>query len=205
MRGRYMAFRQKMNKLNLNIEPSFESHDFQVRIIIDRNDIFPELLGLDPIDFFKQNFRKSNSEIIIARCECGVIGCCDTTAKIELDKTSIIWEISNSTTYRFNIAEYTACINETKKDKTWETVERKMERKIGSEFINYKYLNEYKLDWVSLRNTDNKIKISFSKPNPKGYTDQEIFKIEWNGINQEEAINNVIRLRDTSGKFEKYQ
>jgi len=194
-----------MNRLNLNIEPSFESNDFQVRIIIDNDDIFPELLGLDPVDFFKQDFQKPNSEVIIARCECGVIGCFDTTAKIEIDETSIFWKISNSTKYRFNIAEYNTCINDTKNDESWETVERIMERKIGSEFINYKYLNEYKLDWVSLRNNDNKIKISYSKPNPKGYTDQEIFKIDWNGINQDEAINNARKLRDTSGKFQKYQ
>ena len=194
-----------MNRLKLNIEPSFESHDFQVRIIIDSIDIFPELLGLDPVDFFKQDFQKSNSEIIIARCECGIIGCFDTTTKIETDETSILWSISNSVKYRFNIAEYNNCINETRNDKTWETDERKMERKIGSEFISYEYLNGYKLDWVSLRNNENEIKISYSKYNPKGYTDQEIIKIDWNGLNQDEAINNARKLRDTSGEFQKYQ
>lgn len=194
-----------MNKLRLNIEPSFESYDFQVRVIIDDIDIYPELLGLDPIDFFKQNFDKPNSEIIIARCECGVIGCFDTTSKIETENNIIIWNTSNSLKYKFNRNDYLNCINQSKNDKTWETSERKIERIIGSEFIDYTYLNEYKLDWVSLRNSENVIKISFVRKNPKGYSDQEIIKVNWNGEKEQEAIQYAKKLRDTSGKFQKYQ
>jgi len=194
-----------MNKLILNIEPSFESYDFQVRVIIDDIDIFPELLGLDPVDFFKQDFDKANSQIIIARCECGVVGCFDTTSKIEIEDNFIIWNTSNSLKYWFNKNEYLNCISQTKNDKAWETLERKIERIIGSEFINYTYLNEYKLDWVSLRNKENEIKISYTRNNPKGYTDQEIIKINWDGTKEEEAILKARKLRDTSGKFQKYQ
>ena len=196
---------RKMNKLELNIEPSFESYDFQVRIIIDCNDVYPELLGLDPIDFFKQDFYKPKSEIIIARCECGIIGCFDTTTKIEIADNMIFWSTSNSEKFKFNATEYANCIDQAKNDKTWENIERKMERIIGSEFINYTYLNEYKLDWVSVRNSENQIKISYTRDNPLGYTDQEIFKIDWNGVNQEEAIQKAKNIRDTSGKFQKYQ
>ena len=194
-----------MNKLKLHIEPSFESHDFQVKIVIDEVVLFPDLLGLDPADFFKQDFLKTNSEIIIARCECGIIGCFDTTSKIENIKNSIIWNISNSTEYRFNIVEYQKCIEQAKNDKKWETKERIIERIIGSEFINYKYLDKYDLDWVSLRGDSEEIKISFTFDNPKGYTDQEIVKINWNGLKEEDAINAVKNIRDTTGKFKRYQ
>ena len=195
-----------MNRLQLNIEPSFESHDFQVRIIIDEIDIFPKLLGLDPIYFFKQELYKENSTLIVARCECGIIGCFDTTCKLTLPESSIIkWEISNSQEYVFSSKEYLQTIKDTENDKSWETFERQTERLIGSELVNYKYKNEFTLDWVSLRNTNNQIKISYSKMNPNGYTDQEIIKVNWNGSDQEDAIMKIKKLRTESGQFKKYQ
>ena len=195
-----------MNKLQLNIEPGFESHDFQVRIVIDDIDLFPELLGLDPNDFFKQELYKENNEIIIARCGCGIIGCFDKTSKITFpDTTKIKWEIPNSIEYVFLRKEYVHTLEEAINDKSWETFERRTERLIGSELINYIYLNDYKLDWVSLRNSKNQIEISFTRRNPKEYTHQEIVKIEWDGINTENAIQKVRKLRDESENFKKYQ
>jgi len=193
-----------MNKLQLHIEPSFESHDFQIRIIIDEIDVFPELLGLDPSDFFKQELDKANNTIIVARCECGVIGCFDTTSTIEFPNTTTIkWKVSNSKEYVFLTKDYIQTIEETINDKTWETFERRTERLIGSQLIQYSYLNDYKLDWVSLREKNNQIKISYSKQNPKGYTEQEFIKIKWDGIDPEIAVQKVMKLRDESGKFEK--
>ncbi len=178
-----------MNKLTFRILPSEESHDHQVRIEIDGNDYLGEFLGIDPPHFFGQNNFFHEGKLLIGRCDCGCEGCCDTIIDVETIENQIVWKIDESTRFEFDKNEYTQYVNEKRMDFSWENLNRRVERLVSEEFKNTTIYADYDFDWASCRIEKNKILLSYSrKGNPENFR-QEILKFDWNGINEEDALN----------------
>jgi hypothetical protein len=124
-----------MNVLAFNIELSPESNDHQTRIIIDGNDwLGKNYLGLDPPEFFRQKTLFENGELIIGRCDCGVVGCDDVQINTIFSENEVFWVNANEK-LSFDKEKFLKLIETASLDFSWEDLGRKVERLVSKIFI----------------------------------------------------------------------
>jgi hypothetical protein len=173
-----------MNTLSFNILPTDESHDDEIRILIDGSDILgKDHLGIDPPEFFGQHNLLTTGQILIGRCTCGVVGCDDFPVNVNLLDDKITWTNNNGLNLEFDKSVYEKTISSAKTDYNWESKERRVERLTSAVLKNTNTSNGYKFDWTSARIKENIITVSYSKDGQ-----QKILEFNWDGQTDESAV-----------------
>ncbi len=94
-----------MNVISLNIFPSAESNDHQVRILIDGNDVLGNAyLGIDPPIFFALPNLCCNGQLLIGRRTCGCCG--NFLVDVRVSKYKVIWMNNKLSRLIFNRYDY---------------------------------------------------------------------------------------------------
>jgi hypothetical protein len=174
-----------MNSLSFKILPTDESHDHEVRILIDDSDILgKDYLGIDPPEFFAQHNLLASGQILIGRCSCGVVGCADYPVNVNILAHKITWTNKNGLNLEFEKSAYDRILSSAKTDHSWESKERRVERLTSDILKNTKTTNDYKFDWTSARIKENVITVSYSKDGQ-----QKLFEFYWDGQADQSAVN----------------
>ena len=88
-------------------------------------------------------------------------------------------------------------------DFSWENLNRRVERLVSEEFKNTFIYSDYDFDWASCRIEENKISLSYSRTGKPEDFKQEILKFDWNGKNEEDALNRAREYLKSNGKIKK--
>lgn len=183
-----------MNTLEITITQSEESNDHQVLVKVDNKNIIEWFLWIDPVVFFQQDTFLKDWKLIIWRCWCWEVWCGSKVVEVKIDNDIVCWDIKWIEKYSFNKEEYTKYLQEKENDKSWEDLNRRVERLVWIEFNNTIYKNKYFFDWAScrIREEDNQIFLSYSLKNPKEWEmQQQMLSFPWNRIDEEDAIKNA--------------
>ncbi|QVN18586.1 hypothetical protein [Burkholderia pyrrocinia] len=175
-----------------------ETNDHEVRIVIDGEDIIDRLspaIGLDPIDFFEQHALLQGGRAVIARCDCGVRGCGDWTAKITVGDTFVEWNADVIGTLRFPSDAYRRWTVGAANDRGWEDANRRAERLV-SEVLAGMHLDDGKVfQWASARIAPGQIKLSFW-----GDGEQSFLSIDWDAVRVDTAVAAAMSFRHERGR-----
>lgn len=189
-----------MNALSFKILPTDESHDHEIRILIDDSDILGnDYLGIDPPEFFGQHSLITTGQLLIGRCSCGVVGCDDYPVNVNIFDNKITWTNNNGLNLEFDKSVYLKAISNAKADHSWENKERRVERLTSDMLKNTKTMNNYKFDWTSARIKENVITVSYSKDGQ-----QNLFEFNWDGRTDQSAVNGA-NLFLTQGQIKNTQ
>ncbi len=173
-----------MNTLSFKILATNESHDHEVRILIDDSDIIgKDHLGIDPPEFYGQQNLLTTGQILIGRCSCGVVGCDDYSVDVNVLDNNVRWINSNGLNLEFDKSVYVKTISIAKADHSWESKERRVERLTYEILKNTKTSNDYKFDWTSARIRESFITVSYSKDGQ-----QQLFEFMWDGQTDQSAV-----------------
>lgn len=173
-----------MNILELKIIESPETNDHQTQVFIDREDVLKQsYLGLDPVRFFKQSELLNGGKVLVGRCTCGVEGCDDFTADVEISDGAVIWRCDNGDCYEFVTKQYLGEYEARKTDFSWETSGRTAERLVADIFEGRILEGGYVFTWASSRIQDERINLSF-----QGGIEQKLIEIRWDGENPDTAV-----------------
>ncbi len=179
-----------MNTLSFKILPTDESHDHEVRILIDNSDLLgQDHLGIDPPEFFGQLSLETSGQILIGRCSCGVVGCDDYPVTVNIFDDKISWTNNNGLNLEFDKSAYLKTISIAKTDYSWENKERRIERLTSDILKKTKTINDYKFDWTSARIKENVITVSYSKDGQ-----QKLFEFNWDGQTAQSALTGANRF-----------
>lgn len=193
-----------MAELSFKFLPSeaITDQDFQVRLLIDGQDILKsidgEKLGIDPVEFFAQKPLLGSGRLLIGRCACGVVGCGDVSASVSRTSSEVEWLTSHTQErFVFELHAYEHSIAAGASDTSWETIERTAERLVSA--LDYSQCLELGMsfEWASARWGKEKMTLFFLKGN-----EQKLFDVPWNYRNPHEALvavsNFLTRLLKTS-------
>jgi len=173
------------------ITPSLETNDHQVRIWIDGVDWLDDTsLGLDPAEFFRQSALRSTGPLIVGRCECGVIGCDDTTVEVQRTSKLVTWSNANGLDLAFDLQSYDSEIQRANEDHSWENVNRTAERFANDELIGLE-IDGFRFQWASTRIKPETLSMSFLR-----LDQQRLIEIAWDGISSENARMQARRFRE---------
>ena len=179
-----------MNTLSFEILSTEESHDHEVRILIDNDDILgKDYLGIDPPEFFDQHNLVTKGQILIGRCSCGVVGCDDYPVEVEIIDNKVIWTNKNGLNLEFDKSTYEETILNAKNDHNWESKERRIERLTSEVLKNTLTSDNYMFDWTSARIKENVITVSYSKDGQ-----QKLFEFNWDGQTEQSALTGTNHL-----------
>lgn len=175
-----------MNRLTLQILPSPESNDHQVRIWVDEQDwLGSEFLGIDPPEFFAQFKVRSSSpsRILVGRCTCGVVGCGDFYVEVARSDPHISWRAHSGYNATFFVSQYDNEIAKGAADTTWEDVGRQVERLVGAILADSVTSDGFAFQWASTRFIPSTvIKLSYQRGSL-----QRMFEFSWDGISENTA------------------
>jgi len=178
--------------LVLKTLPSPETNDHQVRIIIDGDDwLDASSLGLDPREFFQQSALKTNGSLTVGRCDCGVIGCCDTIVDVIRTDSSIAWTDPTGLKLTFDRNAYDAEIDRAMTDTEWEDVNRTVERLAGEILVGHD-LDGFHFQWASARIKTETLTMSYVMRDQ-----QKLIEIPWDGNSIATALETVRRFRQS--------
>ena len=189
-----LAVRQKMKTLSFTFHPCEESHDHEVRVLIDGIDILTSVdktsLGLDPVEFFDQPALDVGGELLIGRCGCACVGCCDTVVSSTHQDDVVVWKSDHSglSEVRFIKVEYLESIRNGRMDTSWENLERTAERLIGKLDFSTFLDRGMVFQWASARMQPDKIALSFLRSGK-----QELIYVDWNHRDPQEAVSAVAK------------
>lgn len=180
-----------IEKLTFSFAASPESNDHEVRPLVEDMDILSvapggSYLGLDPPEFFRQASLINGGELIIGRCGCGVVGCGDYIATVEVSTDTVVWTITSTKRFAFDREQYLRCIRAGTTETSWESVERTAERLIEGLDFSSMESNGYRFQWASARIKRGQISLSFL--NNGG---QRLFEIRWDHLHSEDAVQRV--------------
>jgi len=176
--------------LTFSFSPSESSNDHQARVIMDGVDVVEsidhEALGIDPPEFFRQDALRSSGALLIGRCSCGCVGCCDIRVEVLRTGTQVIWrsEYPSMKEISFEQISFDEAIKTASQDTSWETIERKIERQIG--LLDFRTFEDRGLifDWASARFDKETIRLSFHIGSR-----QEMYSIRWDHVNEADALH----------------
>lgn len=181
-----------MNLLGFVFNASQESNDHEVRPLISGADLLDSIgagdLGLDPPEFFKQSGLLKGGEILIGRCSCGVIGCGDQQAMVEITGDEFIWLLAGGRRIEFDRTQYETALAQNASDTAWESLERTAERLVGSLDFSGRAERGYVFQWASARIKKGQITLSFIH----GRGHQVTIDIGWDHKSPEDARNRVL-------------
>lgn len=180
-----------MNKISFKILPSPESNDHQVIILIDGESLLDEgHVGIDPPEFFKQLKQNPSGKFLVGRCGCGVVGCDDVIISISRDKTTISWLTMNNQAFEFSNDLYDLAIKELMSDKSWESVERQVERLVGDIMLGTKTDDGFSFQWASARIQQNIVHMSFING-----IEQRLLEFSWDGVTSNSAVKRASQFK----------
>lgn len=183
-----------MNTLKIAVEPSLETNDHQARLIVDKNDWLGEdSAGLDP-PMLRNQLSSGTSKKIVGRCACGVVGCDDTVVEVVREDGIVKWQPERGNPLVFEAAVYDAEVDRFRRDKSWETIERAVEREVDEILRDTNLKHGFKFEWASARVRDGFITLSYGKPS-KNSEHQRLLKFAWDGLSVENAIEGAIAFR----------
>lgn len=172
--------------------PCFQSNDHQVRILIDGDDwLDASTLGLDPPEFFSQLALRSTGELIVGRCDCGVLGCGDTTVDVSRELGCVKWTNASGLDLSFDENEYDRAISVASTDFSWEDCKRESERLAGQTLSGFE-LDGYRFQWASTRIKPNTLTLSFLKRDQ-----QKLVDLRWDGVSSQNAVEISQQFRDS--------
>lgn len=179
------------NTLTITVEASFDSNDHQARLLIDGKDwLGPKALGLDPPMLKSELFDKGGGTLIVGRCWCGVVGCGDLNVEVTRTPNSVHWSESSIDSLRFDAAQYDAEVIRFAHDRSWETVQRAVEREIEHIFHGTTIEHGYEFEWASTRIEEGQVKLSFQN----GHL-QKLLQFPWDEVSLEDATNRARAFR----------
>jgi hypothetical protein len=175
-----------VNHLKIEVSPNPEFDDcpdHQARIIVDGQDwLGTETIGLDPPDLDEQLSQKD--QMIVGRCPCGVMGCGDLVVEVQRTDKTIRWSDSDGIEAVFDTQQFDAEVDRFRKDHSWETLERRVEREVGPIFKGIVIDKEYRFSWVSARSEPCKIHVCF-----QGHRKPILLDFDWDG----ETVSDVLQ------------
>ena len=184
-----------MNTLDFRIEPSQSSNDHQVRIIVDGADwLGDDSLGIDPPEFFAQDALRLGGKVLIGRCDCGCVGCCDVNVTMSRQENSVDWTLRSGGILQFSPCDYDRLIETSLTDFSWEDERRTAERLVSELFRGSKLEDGSIYDWASARIGRGIITLSFSNKGAIG-AEQKTFEFGWDGKNPESALPAAKRFK----------
>ncbi len=180
-----------LNSIALKITPSLETNDHQVRVWVDGEDLLDDnSLGLDPPEFFRQVSLRTTGLLIVGRCECGVIGCDDTTVEVQRTSKMVSWSNTNGLNLAFDLQTYDSEIRRANQDHSWENVYRTAERLANDELSGLE-LDGFQFQWASTRIKPETLSMSFLR-----LDQQRLIEIAWDGISPENARMHARSFRE---------
>ena len=185
------AYIHEYTSFQLVVLPSPDTNDHEVRFIVDGIDLIDSFcegsIGLDPDDVLLPGALTASSAphvAVIARCDCGVIGCGDIEAEIKLVGEVVTWALGQEQSgtgpiLRFAAASYMRELGRATADTSWETPERTAARLLRAS-VNQEILagHELRFLWASGRVRDYTFTVSLElSPGPF----QVLLHIPWRG------------------------
>ena len=177
------------NEFRIEVRPSPETNDHQVRFIADSLDIISGswhgMIGLDPDDILFSPCPIAPTDAahkaIVARCSCGVIGCDSIEVEIAqfLDVVQWRWGNPNSPqSLSFLAVTYNEEVRRALTDTSWETPDRTAARLLSSA-IDREALSRNGLayNWASGRVRKETFTIAMTLVEPVAY--QVLVHIPW--------------------------
>ena len=181
-----------IHTIAFRILPCFQSNDHQVRILIDGDDwLDASPLGLDPPEFFSQPALRSSGELIVGRCDCGVLGCGDTTVDVSRELGLVKWTNANGLDLAFSEIEFDLAISFASNDFTWEDCNRESERLAGQILSGLEF-DGYRFQWASTRIKKNTLTLSFTRRDQ-----QQLIDLPWDGASSKNAVEVSQRFRNS--------
>ncbi|MCP9482685.1 hypothetical protein NNA36_12010 [Shimia sp. CNT1-13L.2] len=174
-----------MNQLSYQIGSSVFSNDHEVRVLIDGDDVLgPDYLGLDPVDFLEFVKPDKVGLMLVGRCDCGCIGCCDVFADVTLADHQVTWKLSGQT-YQFEISAYKSTLSAIAFDHSWEDINRRVERILTERIqIDDRWAkDDVHFNWVSTRCSRHQLTYSFTISG-----EQVTFATGWDSQTEADAI-----------------
>ncbi|WP_454056635.1 hypothetical protein [Cupriavidus sp. Marseille-Q8015] len=181
----------RMDFLEFTFAESRESNDHEARPLATGIDILESLrpgdLGLDPPEFFGQPELRAGGRLIIGRCGCGVIGCGDQLADVEVFSDQVAWCLAQGRRFVFNKAQYEAALAQGAASTIWESIERTAERLVSGLDFSKRAERGYVFQWASARIKKGQITLSFGVGQR-----QAMINVGWNHRDAEDARDSVL-------------
>jgi len=201
-----MEATEQYRELRIQIRPSPETNDHEVRFVADGVDIIDShwggMIGLDPDDVLVQPCELRGATrplaVTIARCSCGVIGCGSIEVKIRRSQNHVVWEHAGDRVpdqplrMSFLAESYDAEVERALHDHNWETPDRTAARLLASR-VKRDILAESQLtfSWASGRIQAETFTISLIlEPGPC----QVLLHVPWSGESPEEIAGTCAEL-----------
>jgi len=184
--------RERVPEISFRFAPSPETGDDEVRVLVDGGDLLDSLgfqgIGIDPLQFFAQPSLRTGGELLVGRCECGVVGCHDLRATVEMAVDMVTWSACGKSLSSFERRRYIEVVEDAAASTDWESPGRRAERLVSS--LDFTALREagYSFQWASSRIGRGKIVLSFDFEGT-----QRLFDIGWDESDPEDAARNVRR------------
>ncbi len=176
-----------MNELGLKILACQIANDHEVRILVDGGDwLGNDALGIDPPEFFAQPALLSEGELLVGRCDCGCVGCCDVKVDVLRTECEVVWSNPSGLRLAFDRASFDLTVATAREDTSWEDVRRTAERLVTKELFGTSTADCYTFGWASARIADGTITLSFNRAG-----DQRLYKFSWDGLSPESALENA--------------
>lgn len=167
--------------LKITVEPSPEH---QARILIDGADwLGPDVMGLDPEMLETELLGKRSGPTLLGRCWSGILGCHDLNLDVARTERSVVWTDHGATLIRFKPDQYEAEVARFASDKSWESVERTVERKLRPIFHGTTIKGGFEFDWASARERRGMVRLSYRK-----FGRQKFLKFDWDGVSVADAV-----------------
>lgn len=180
----------KFGTFRIEIRPSPDTNDHQVRFIADGIDVIDTFcagsIGLDPDDLLLSGSltpTAPESLTLVARCDCGVIGCGDINVTIARVGDFVLWQLEPSSgsgpVLQFPATAYLHEVERAATDTSWETPDRTAAR-LFRESADHELLasRHLRVQWASGRVRDGVFTLSLElSPGPY----QLLIHIPWRG------------------------
>jgi hypothetical protein len=130
-------------ELRIDVQPSPETNDHEVRFFVDGDDIiarfWKDMMGLDPDDILVAPcplYASQPHKATLARCSCGVIGCGIIEVNIERSGDEVRWSWGDAESQQavsFLAASYDKELGRALTDTSWETPDRTAARLLANQ------------------------------------------------------------------------
>jgi hypothetical protein len=178
-----------MNVLTFEIKPSPETNDHEVLVLVDGKTVLGEgLMGVDPPEFFAQFAKPNAGQLLVGRCECGVVGCGDYLVEVETATDSVIWRGEKE--LRFERSSYENTVRQASSEFSWEDQKRRGERLAKKILNGCRTEDGFAFQWASARIAPKTMRLSFLKAGQ-----QKMLEFGWDEATDESVIQGARRLR----------